>query len=180
MEKEAATYFLCGLYGDTGGFRYPNTSPEDLHLAGSLLSAGAEHQRIIETLYFSRSMAFLKLQAYAIDHLTVIGKHELAYFVIREELLDELQADPSDADDLLDNIRVLREIPAYCKIQETGPDTVRFSLRSRDRRYPVLPVARELGGGGHLLAAGARMTGVSLEQAEAALLNAWRKVFHGD
>ena len=31
----------------------------------------------------------------------------------------------------------------------------KLSMRSKDRRYPVGPVAREYGGGGHDLAAGA-------------------------
>ena len=49
-------------------------------------------------------------------------------------------------------------------------DAFKVSLRSKDLRFPVGPLARSLGGGGHQMAAGITLTGTTPEGVERLLL----------
>ena len=49
-------------------------------------------------------------------------------------------------------------------------DSFKVSLRSKDQRYPVGPLARSLGGGGHEMAAGITLREMDHNQVEALLL----------
>ena len=50
-------------------------------------------------------------------------------------------------------------------------DTLKVSLRSKDFRYPVGPVARSLNGGGHEMASGITARNISADELCAALKN---------
>ena len=57
---------------------------------------------------------------------------------------------------------------------------MRLSFRSQSPALPVDSLAHELGGGGHKLAAGARVAGMSVAEAEEKLLQWGRKVFDNE
>ena len=57
-----------------------------------------------------------------------------------------------------------------------GPGGIKISMRSKESRYPVGPVARAFNGGGHELAAGATYEG-SIGDAEKALVEKLTQLF---
>ena len=79
---------------------------------------------------------------------------------------------PEDAEGLIDNLRSIQGVIVAAAFEELpGPDgKIRVSLRSKDPRVDVGQVCAGFDGGGHALAAGARLSG-PLAEAKA-------KIFH--
>jgi phosphoesterase RecJ-like protein len=66
---------------------------------------------------------------------------------------------PGDTEGLIDTMRMIDSVVA-CVIFEDMPDgKVRASARSKDSRVNVSDICAQFGGGGHKMAAGARLKG---------------------
>ena len=73
---------------------------------------------------------------------------------------DELGVLPDDNEGLIDTIRAIEGIIVAAFIEELPTDgKVRISLRSKDPRVDVCKICQQFRGGGHTLAAGARIRG---------------------
>ena len=66
---------------------------------------------------------------------------------------------PEDSEDLIDNIRAIDTVLVAVFFEELPDGKVRVSSRSKDRSVDVCKICQQFGGGGHPLAAGARMPG---------------------
>jgi phosphoesterase RecJ-like protein len=75
----------------------------------------------------------------------------------------------ADTENIIDTLRIVDGVEIACLLQPQT-DGVRFSLRARSNRFPVLDVAHRLGGGGHDLAAGAEVKNIDLQEAERRLV----------
>ncbi|MCF7854600.1 MAG: DHH family phosphoesterase [Candidatus Pacebacteria bacterium] len=165
MVPEAATALLFGLVTDCGTFRFQNTSPQALRDAARLIECGGAYHAIVDTLHFRQPYGRLLIQSKLLETADFAYNGRLVYSVLREE---DLQG--ADVSRSIDGVEIA------CLLQPED-DGVRFSLRARSARYSVGPIARELGGGGHQLAAGARLRGVTVAEARERLVALTRKVF---
>jgi len=169
VSSTTATMLLLGLITDTGGFRFPNTKPESLRLAAWLQEQGADHNAVVQRMYFNQPLGRLRLQARIIEDMHFAFDNRLAYFFLTAELLESCGVGSNDMEDLVDVARAIRGVELICRLQQT-PAGVRYSIRSEDPAFPAIQIARRLGGGGHTMAAGALLEGGALEEAEALLL----------
>jgi phosphoesterase RecJ-like protein len=117
----------------------------------------------------------LRLQAALVEAVKFACDGRLAYAVLTPELRQQSGASGDDTEGLIDAIRVIEGVEVTCLIRPED-DAVRFSLRSRSAAYPVLPLARKLGGGGHAQAAGATVEKIGIEAAEQLLVTYAREV----
>jgi phosphoesterase RecJ-like protein len=99
----------------------------------------------------------------------------MMYAVLAPAWFAELGVPPGDTEGLIDSLRAVDGVEIACLIQPEA-DGVRLSLRARSPACPVDGIAHELGGGGHALASGARLAGVSAAEAERVLLEKTGKV----
>jgi len=175
----AADALLVGLAMDTGGFRFANTDPAAFQTAAILLRAGARHREIMDVLFFSEPHGLLLLRARLLQDAVFAHDRSLLYATLSPELIAEYGVDPADTEGLIDGLRIVQGVCIACLLQPGGGQ-VRFSLRSRDPAFPVNGIAAALGGGGHRLAAGAKVTGMTLEHAERTLLELTGKVLVDD
>jgi phosphoesterase RecJ-like protein len=90
--------------------------------------------------------------------------------------MERLQVSPDDTEGLVDVLRSMDGVEVACLFQKE-PDQVRLSLRSSSPEWPVVEIAEQLGGGGHVMAAGARIPGAGVPQAVAAFRELTQKVF---
>jgi phosphoesterase RecJ-like protein len=68
-------------------------------------------------------------------------------------------AQPEDNEGLIDTIRAIEGVVVAAFIEELPEGKVRISLRSKDPKIDVSKICARYGGGGHTLAAGARIAG---------------------
>ena len=155
ITKEAATSFLIGMMTDTGNFRFANTSGDTLRSAAKLLDAGAELESAVNTIYFSKSMRQRNFETDLVSNaLKFVSNGRIAYAYITDQMLEKHNFSLKEDEGIID---ILREIDSvvFAVLIHRKDGAFKLSMRSKDRRYPVGPVAREYGGGGHDLAAGA-------------------------
>jgi bifunctional oligoribonuclease and PAP phosphatase NrnA len=82
----------------------------------------------------------------------------------------QLGIQPADTDGLIDVIRGIETIIVAILFEELENNRVRVSMRSKNVEIDVNKICGEFGGGGHPLAAGARIRG-SLEYVEKLVTN---------
>jgi phosphoesterase RecJ-like protein len=174
----AATALLVGILMDTGGFRFSNTDAAALRQAAALINDGADYAAAVNALFFNEPLACRRLAARVLEAAEFAHDRRLAYAVVTPEMLQELEVAPGDTEGLIDTLRCIEGVEIACLIQPE-PDQVRLSLRSQNPELPVNGIAAELGGGGHALAAGARLPNTTAEQASRRLLAMAGKLLHG-
>jgi bifunctional oligoribonuclease and PAP phosphatase NrnA len=74
-----------------------------------------------------------------------------------------LQALPEDNEGLIDHLRAIRGVIVAVFFEELSDGKVRVSMRSKTEAIDVCVICQKFGGGGHTLAAGARVRGTLAE-----------------
>src|SRR5206468_10942600 len=71
LTREAARALYVGILTDTGAFRFANTSPRVLRVAGALLERGVDPEEIYEAVYASAPEGRIRLIAEVLQTLVV-------------------------------------------------------------------------------------------------------------
>lgn len=170
ISPQAASFLLLGLVTDTGSFRFQNTSPATLRAAARLRELGADWDGVINAAFFSKSR---NQQAFEAEMLSCCVQSacegRYLYAVLPEEMFARHNFNMKDGENLIDLLREVEGVWIAALIYP-GRDGIKFSLRSKNSRFPVGPVAARFGGGGHLMAAGATVTGCTSPEEAAGLL----------
>lgn len=170
IPPQAATLLLLGIITDTGSFRFSNTRPETLRAAADLLEKEANQSAIIDAVYFSTPRSQQLFAAEMIRDCTQLDfDGQYACAVIPEELCSKYQFNMRDGETLIEFLREIRGVKIAALLYTANDGRVKISLRSKDPRIPVGPLARSLGGGGHEMAAGVSITDCDLQGAAAKL-----------
>lgn len=170
LTPKGATFLLLGLITDCGCFRYDNTASSTLRAAASLIEEGAERSRIIQNCYQSKPENLALLESDLLcNHLKKSVNGTFAYFYIEPSLLEKYAVDLRNTEQLIDCIRQLEGIRA-CAVLRKEKGGFKVSLRSKDPAVSVGRIARNLGGGGHEMAAGSSLNTASIEESVRLLL----------
>ena len=176
-EKALPPLALSALYlalsGDTGGFRYTNTTPKTLRIAASLMEAGADTALVNHALFESRSHAEVRAIRVFYESLRFYDGGRVALSVITREMKE--QNDLSDeALGLVSGLsREIEGVSLGLTLRQNSNDPTKFKLSARsDEQYDACELCRKFGGGGHIRAAGAEITAASVKEAVEAVLTA--------
>lgn len=149
VDGDVATCLYTGVVTDTGRFQYSNTTAGTLRVAADLVAAGADHVTIGEAVYESAPFAQLSVLGKMFDRARLVDGVIYSWV----ELADLGDLSMEDADDLIDALRAVREAQVALLLKERPEGGWKGSLRSRSD-VDVSQIARALGGGGHVKAAG--------------------------
>src|SRR5207249_4907191 len=83
---EAARALYVGILTDTGGFRFANTTPRVLRVAGALLEHGVDPESIYESVYASTPEGRVRLTAEVLATLVVEPERGLAWVTVPPEV----------------------------------------------------------------------------------------------
>lgn len=157
VSPRTATLWLMGIVTDTGGFRFDNTSPQTLRHAAELLELKADHHAIMLEMFFSKSLEAQQFESELITHhLRTDCGGRFAWIYIPEELIRKYHIDMRDTEGLIEILRSIKNADIVALLQRSD-DGYKISLRSKDLRFSVGRIARQLNGGGHELAAGGKI-----------------------
>lgn len=175
IPRKAATCFLIGIVMDTGGFRFDNTTPAVFNISAELLKSGAEYSKIINEMFFSKPLAFARLEAELLQrHLHTACSGRYIWIYLTEEILKSHGVLKKETEGLIDILRMLRGVDIVCIFHKEDKG-FHFSLRSKNTKYSVGKIARSLNGGGHELAAGGFIKTGAITEAEKIMLSYVRK-----
>lgn len=99
-----ATALLAGMIEATKSFRTPNVTPKTLALASTLVARGAEREKIVTSLWRTRSVATLKLWGRALTRLEQDHERALVWSVLTTTDFLESGAKPETLDGVLDEL----------------------------------------------------------------------------
>ena len=159
ITKRIADCLFTAVSTDTGSFQYSTTRPGTYHVAGELVSRGADLAKICNEVYQSYPLSRARLLRHIYSHFRLTHQDQIAYFWLKKADFARTGADSSESEGLIDHIRAIAPVVVACVFEEIGPELTRISLRSKSDEVNVNTVAALFGGGGHPAAAGARIPG---------------------
>ena len=171
LSKEIANALYTAIMTDTGSFRFPKTDAQTHRLIAELIDAGAEPFYSYDMVYnqFPISSLMLKSRAYSKIEIYLGGKMCLTTLT-RQDFLDT-NAKEEESESLVESLLSVKGIYfSALLIESPERDEIRCSLRAKNG-YEVRKLAVSLGGGGHSQAAGARVTGKTLEETKQEILD---------
>ncbi len=147
ISKNVAVCLYTGLATDTGFFNYSNTRPSTLRTAADLVEAGVEPNLISEQVEI-RSFRDIQIMSAALQTTKLFYGGKVAGMFIDRELYKQVET----TEGLIDLIRVIDGVEVAFLLTEKERDVCRVSMRSKG--VEVSSIAKRLGGGGHVRAAG--------------------------
>jgi len=171
LTHQIAENLYVAISTDTGSFQYPNTTAHTFEIAAELVRAGVDVGRVSQELYenFPRRRSELLRELLATMRFEAGGR--VASFSLSLNLARQLGVLPEDTEGLIDHLRAIRGVIVAVFFEELPDGKVRVSMRSKSEDVDVRTICQKFGGGGHILAAGARVRG-TLPEVRAKILEA--------
>jgi bifunctional oligoribonuclease and PAP phosphatase NrnA len=144
---------------DTGSFQFSSTSSRTHRIVAEMLDAGLDTARLAQQLYQSYPRRRLELQRAMLNEMAFRCEDRVVSWTLTQALMQQIGVQPGDTEGLIDTLRMIEGVVACVIFEETPEGKVRASARSKDTRLSVSDVCAQFGGGGHRMAAGARLKG---------------------
>lgn len=153
-----STWIINGIYvailTDTGSFAFSNSTATAYRVMAELVELGANAEVLHRRCYGSVPERKLRLVRRCLDTLEVDEPGTTAWMVVPPEAFDEVGAQLEDLEGLADYPRSIEGVEVGILFRTTDDGSTKISFRSNGQ-VDVNKIARSLGGGGHVRAAGA-------------------------
>jgi bifunctional oligoribonuclease and PAP phosphatase NrnA len=150
-----------GLYAailtDTGSFRFSNATPGAHRAAAVLIQRGVQPDVVYRRIYESVPIRRYRLLQAALETLGRTPDGRVAWLTVPMDRYRELECDPGDLEGLTDYPRALAGVEVALLFRAVQ-DGIKVSFRSNGG-VDVNRLARSFGGGGHVRASGALLSG---------------------
>ena len=153
LDRDMAACLYTGVFTDTGGFKYQNTTPAVHAIAGDLISHDIDHAAIARIVYDTHPVGFLKVLGSALDRAELIPDASMIWTYVTQADLASSGIDMEDTDGLIDVIRTADVAEVACVLKQQPEGNYKVSMRAKSVAN-VGAVCESFGGGGHALAAG--------------------------
>ena len=155
LTADIAVCLYAAISSDTGSFRYAATTPDTLRVAARLMETGIDFAGIARTMFDTKSIGFLALQAEAINSLELmqVGGRRVAVARIGIAERERHGVAFTAVESLIDVVRTVDEADIAVVLKQDDNGVWRVSTRSKGA-VDVGSVCTSLGGGGHRMAAG--------------------------
>jgi phosphoesterase RecJ-like protein len=169
FSPEIAENLFAAISTDTGSFQYPKTSARTFEIAAQLVCTGIDVGRLNQQLYENYPRRRIELLRELLRTMRFESGGRVANFSLSLKTAAALQVLPEDNEGLIDHLRAIRGVIVAVFFEELADGKVRISMRSKSDAIDVCVICQKFGGGGHTLAAGARVRG-TLAEVEAKVL----------
>ncbi len=160
IDKDIASAIYTGILFDTGCFMHNSTLKRTHQIAGELVEAGVDTPFIHSKIFKEHTLTQVKIFNKALENLVV--KDGVSCIKLTDAEIKSCNALSSDLDGIVEYILNITGVGAAMLATERDNNFVKLSFRSRT--IDVNAVASLFGGGGHTLAAGAGVSGRSLDE----------------
>lgn len=168
FSTETATALYTAIMTDTGSFRFPKTTPELHRLIAHLIECGADPAAVYQNVYEQGSVGRLQLLGKALSTLHVSHGGAVASICVTRAMFRETATSEPDTDNLVNYTLSISGVQIGLMFTELT-DGVKVSFRSKGEIW-INKLAKEFGGNGHKNAAGARVSGVSVAELTATVV----------
>ena len=151
INPEVAECLFSTIVGDTGSFRYSNTSSETFTIAAELVDCGADPEKVSRFIYDNEPLRKVMLRTLAMNTLEVSGK--IAFLHVSSEMFEQTGTEKEHTEGLVSMARSIEGIEVAVFLRQDSALDWKVSLRSKEY-VDVARIAGRYGGGGHRRAAG--------------------------
>ena len=169
FNRDIAENLYAAISTDTGSFQYPKTSARTLEIAAELIRAGLDVGSLNQQLYENYPRRRLELLRELLRTMRFEHGGRVASVSLSLRTAAELGVLPEDNEGLIDHLRAIHGVIVAVFFEELDDGKVRVSMRSKTNAVDVCAICQKFGGGGHTLAAGARVRGTLAEVEEKVL-----------
>lgn len=153
INSVAGECLYTGIVTDSGSFQYENTSENTFKIAGELISTGIDRDEIINQVFKSKSLGFIKVLGLALSSMTILEDKKMTYFTLTKKFMDENNIKKDETDGIVEKMLEYKNCEIAVFLREEGNGKIKGSLRSK-KLIDVNEVAKSFNGGGHKRAAG--------------------------
>lgn len=157
ITPEIANALATGIVTDTGNFRHKNVTPNTMRIAASLIEKGADLNEIYYYCFTSQTPARAKLFGLTMSKIRYFAEGKIALITIGLNSLAETGAKADETEGFIDFVMGIQGVEIGISVMETDKNAYKISLRSKTA--DVNAVAKNFGGGGHILASGCKIMG---------------------
>lgn len=160
LTHDISLNLFMGIYTDTGGFRYSQTTTHTFDAAAELTKNAPDFFKTIFTMENSNHKETLIFEGIALSSIKTFFDGKLAISSVSNEDLikNNIKTDDIATGLISSKLKSVLGTELAITLIEIEPGLVKTSFRNRDsEKYDVSKFAVALGGGGHKAAAGARL-----------------------
>lgn len=179
IDAAIAENLYVAISTDTGSFQYPNTTARTFEMAAELVRAGVDVGRVSQLTYENYPRRRSELLRDLLGTMRFEANDRVASFSLSLATAKKLGVLPEDNEGLIDHLRAIHGVIVAVFFEELADGKVRVSMRSKSEKVNVCAICEKFGGGGHVLAAGARLRG-TLAEVEKKILEEVRDVVGRD
>lgn len=154
-----ATNLFAAISTDTGSFQYAGTNERTFNAASHLVACGVDVPGLSRAMYDCQPRRRFELLRHALNHAKFLCDDRIAIFSLTMADATRLGVLPEDNEGIIDQLRAIDSVQSAVFFEELPGGKVRVSARSKNPLLNVGEVCQVFGGGGHPMAAGARITG---------------------
>ena len=156
-----AELLYMGLVSDSNRFLFNSVTSDTFKLVSEYLEEYSFDLNSTYSKLYLRPLSELILEGYISSNIKVTDNH-LGYIVITDEIISKYGVDSASAGNMVNNYNYVKEMVVWATITEDVKNKqYRVSIRSRGPE--INGIAEKHSGGGHKMAAGARVK--TLEEA---------------
>ncbi len=159
VSPDMATNLFAAISTDTGSFQYAGTNERTFAAASHLIGCGVDVPGLSRAMYDSQPRRRFELLRHALNTAEFHCDDRIATFSLPMDLVERLKVLPEDNEGIIDHLRSIEGVEAAVFFEELPEGKVRVSARSKFPRIDVCKVCKQFEGGGHPMAAGARVDG---------------------
>lgn len=161
LDSAMALQLYAGIMTDTGSFRFDRTSPRIHRIIAELLENGVNPTLVYDKIYDQFKFGRVKLLGYALSTMQLDSTQQIAYMIVKRDLLKQTGATEADIDGFVNYCLTIQGIKIGILFYELN-DGIKISFRSKGN-IPVSKLAKEFNGGGHTNASGIRLFNTTID-----------------
>ena len=148
-----ADALFAAITTDTGDFQYSNTQKESHVIVAELYDWGLNANKVSVEIYQSNRVERLKLTAEVLSQMELICDGRVAIAYCSQEMLKKTGAKMEETEWIASDLRGIKGVEVAVFLKEESLDSIKVSLRSKER-FDVAELAGRFDGGGHIRASG--------------------------
>lgn len=164
VDSDIASCVYTGMSTDTGCFKYSNVTPRTHLIAAELISLGADHSKINEIMFDTKTFGSIMLEKLCYESLEMFCEGKVAVISVTKKMLSDCGVDKSALDAIKPITRQIQGVGIGITVKEEDNGKTGVSVRTSEN-YDASAICAHFGGGGHIRAGGCEFS-TTVEEAK--------------
>lgn len=170
ITPEIADCIYTGLSTDTGCFRYSNVTPRTLRMAAEMIECGADYNMINTVMFETKSKSYAALERECLANMQMLFDDKCALITITQDIFKKTGSDETECDGIAALPRQVEGVIIGATLREKPDGSFKVSVRTH-APADASQLCSQMGGGGHIRAAGCQLNGPLETAKETLILN---------